>query len=209
MPASAGVFALLCGLAWRCAGGEVPLSASPATRRALLASLAALLLLLGGARLFSSVWQARGEEALNQAAIATSHKGDLLAEARSELWRSARLRPRSPTVWLALGSCERLDRNVDRAWDLTARSFALEERAETDFNLGILSFAEWDRVSAQALFVRAVWLLPRLAGSLAEEHAPGGVELDVMEAERRLESAGEIPPLPPKVDALRLTRRFP
>jgi hypothetical protein len=211
MPVPAGAFALVAGLAWRSAGGE-PLATFPRTRRALLLAGAALLLVLGATRLLASVWQARGEAALRHAAISPSNKGDLLTEARSDLGTAIRLRPRSPSAWLARGSCERLDGNTDRAWEDTARSFALEERAETDLNLGLISFAEWDRVTAQALFVRAVWLHPRLADALDESYAPGAVELDVDDAASRLDSGGGVPPLPPKAEALRLDsvrRRFP
>lgn len=209
MPVAAGPFALVAGLAFRRAGGRLPLASSPGTRRVLLAMGAALLLGLASTRLLSAIYQARGQRVLREAAAATEGKTDLLARAREDLARTVLLRPRSASAWLALGSCDRLGGEPVLAWERTARSFALEERAETDLDLGLLAAERGDLTAAHALFVRAVWLFPLLETSLDADQAPGSVQLDVEEAEARLPAGGAVPALPPEVEALRLTPRFP
>ncbi len=108
-----------------------------------------------------------------------------------------RLRPRSATALLGLGSVRRLLGDEDAAARLYLRSFLLVERAETDLNLGRVFLARGDAASAALLFVRAAWILPRLSAAVPPGGVPGGVEGALAEARVTLEKEGRVPPLPP------------
>ena len=73
-------------------------------------------------------------------------------------------------------------------------SLDLEERAETDLNLGRLAYERGRREEALAWFRRAVWILPRLAGSLPPDVDLAALEKDLEAAEAGLAHGGMPPP---------------
>jgi len=163
----------------------------------LFGASALLLLLLALARREATLRQAEGEAALQLAAQASApERASLLDISRNRLQGSLSLRRRSPTAWLALGSALRLDRNPDGAEMALMTSLDLEERAETDLNLGRLAYERGRREEALAWFRRAVWILPRLAGSLPPDVDLAALEKDLVAAEAGLAHGGMPPPSP-------------
>lgn len=198
---SCGPAAFLLGMAWRGPGrpGEKNLFLEGKSRAALasFAGAAGLVAILGGVR-WTAVWnQAAGENNLRVAALLTgAERADLIAESRTFLRRSLGLRPRSATAWLALGSTYRIEQDFASAGDAYARSLFLEERAETDFNVGLCRLRLASPESARPFFLRAVWLLPRLTDSLPAEVDATAIEAEVSRAEHELPAGGKAPPEP-------------
>ncbi|HTS01100.1 MAG TPA: O-antigen ligase family protein [Thermoanaerobaculia bacterium] len=176
LPVASGPLAFFLGLAWRRAApgraGHRPLG-SPA--RGGLAAAGAALLALAVVRTVAVSSQAEGEILLREAAALPADAGPereaLLSASGEMLGRTVALRPRDATALLALGSVAWLERDLQGAHTLYARSVALEERAESDLNLGRAALSLGREAESDALFRRAVWILPRLAEAL-----PAGVD---------------------------------
>jgi O-antigen ligase len=195
----AGPAAFIAGLAFRAVARESEEPPRPGGRpwaTPVLAVAAILLALLSATRGVSVLRQAEGEAALRAAAEAPLPARPYLLEmSRTALDGSAALRSRFAPTWLALGSNYRLDRNLDAAESAFRRSLALEERAETDLNLGRVAFEKGNRDEAMALFRRAVWILPRLRLSLPAELDVSELEDELKEVESGLARGGSAPPL--------------
>ena len=178
----AGPAAFILGLAFHAIATPAP--AGPGTGRfgksIGLAAAALLLAALAAARGLAVVRQGEGEAALRAAAASPSERPYLLDRARRALVTSVAFRGRCATAWLALGSTYRLDRNLQAARRAFQTSLSLEERAETDLNLGRLEFESGNREVAMDLFRRAVWILPWLGSAL-----PSGVDREALVAETK------------------------
>ncbi len=194
IPMAAGPMAFLAGLAVGRLGTRSLRPGRPAILLVLGAALFASTLARGAA----ARYLAAGEETLRAAALSSDAglRGALLSGARVSLTRAATLRPRGPAAWLALGSVERLEGNLAGALDATNRSFALEERAETTLNLGLIALEGGRTEVARAYFVRAVWIFPRLLQSIPQQGEPGVVEIEVRDLEARFPVSRRAPPLP-------------
>ena len=184
LPVASGPLAFLLGLGWRrAAPGRTAAAPLPAAARAGFAAAGAALLAIAIVRSAAVSSQADGEALLRDAASAPEDAGpvreELLSASKARLKRAVALRPRDATALLALGSVSWLEKDLDLARSLYARSLALEERAESDLNLGRVELALGRPDASDALFRRAVWILPRLADDL-----PPGVD--------RVRIAGEI-----------------
>jgi O-antigen ligase len=176
LPVASGPLAFLIGLAWRrTAPGLASRGAIAPASRAGLAAAGAALLVLALLRSVAVSSQAEGETLLREAASLPDEAGPereaLLSAARARLRRAVALRPRDATAVLALGSVSWLEKDLQQAHAFYARSVALEERAESDLNLGRASRALGREAESDALFRRAVWILPRLSDAL-----PPGVD---------------------------------
>ncbi len=196
----AGPSALVLGLAFRSVAEETSPTPVVARRwRAIgLAAGALLLATLAATRGLAVLRQAEGEAALHTAADAPSADRPYLLElARTALRQSVTLRSRFATAWLALGSAYRLDRNLEAADTALETSLALEERAETDLNLGRVESETGNHEEAMALFRRAVWILPRLRLSLPPEVDGPAMERELKAMEAELPSGGSPPALRP------------
>ena len=195
---ASGPAAFLAGLAFRriASGREAP--SNRLTRSVVLAS-ALLLVALAGVRSFTTFEQAAGESFLRNAASAPEEAGperaELLGAADSRLERVVTLRPRSATALLAWGSVLSLKGQRERAYALYARSAGLEERAESDLNLGRAAAALGHMEEARDLFVRTVWIQPRLLDALPSEERERAASA-VQKAEAGLGHGGRVPPLP-------------
>jgi hypothetical protein len=198
----AGPGALVLGLAFRSVAEEASPPPTPTGNRRWkaigLAAAAVLLACLAAARGLAVLRQAEGEAALQAAAAAPfGDRPYLLELARKTLRQSVSLRSRFATAWLALGSTYRLDRNLEAAHAAFETSLALEERAETDLNLGRLEAETGNHEAATALFRRAVWILPRLLHSLPPEVDRLTLESELKAIEAELPRGGSPPPLRP------------
>lgn len=193
-----GPIAFLSGLALRALGPGDP---SWAVTKWLARGTSLVLLSLGLARAAATYLQAVGEDELRAAAVTTGEeRSALLRDARSDLQESVRLRPRKPMTWIALGSTERLRGDLEAARRAMRRSFDLEERAETDANLGRLELLGGKAAAASALYARACWIFPDLlerSGAVPPEADPAGIEREIKEAEAALSKGGRAPSLPP------------
>jgi tetratricopeptide (TPR) repeat protein len=105
------------------------------------------------------------------------------------------LHPRAATAVLAWGSVQSLKGERERAYALYARSVGLEERAESDLNLGRAAAALGRVEEARALFARSVWIQPRLLDALPPEER-GAAAAAVKKAEKDLGHGGSVPPRP-------------
>ena len=191
-----GPFALLAGLALARIGGPVAPPLRPAAKAGLV--LVAILLAAGATvRLGSGLALARAESELRAASVTTgSERRDLATSALAHARLAVALRPRLATAHLALGSARASLGDVDGAVAAMGRSLALEERAETLLNLGLLSLARGDGTTARDFFVRAVWLLPKLASAIPPLGDPDAVVAETKRLEANLASGGLPPPLP-------------
>ncbi len=191
-----GPFALLAGIALARIGGPVAPPVRPAAKTGLV--LVALLLTAGAMlRLGSGLALARAESELRAAPTTTGpEKRDLAASALTHARLAVALRPRQATSHLALGSALASLADVDGAFAAMERSLALEERAETLLNLGLLSLARGDDATAREVFVRAVWLFPNLAAAIPPAGDPDAVLAEVARLKADLASGGAPPPLP-------------
>ncbi|MCL4810344.1 MAG: hypothetical protein KJ062_21495, partial [Thermoanaerobaculia bacterium] len=184
----AAPFSFLAGLSLaRVGGGLAP------RRGAATAGLGALALLLAagaGTRLAA-------ETALRAAPAATgAGRVDLLDGALEDARRAVALRTRHGRSHLAHGSALAARGDVAGAVAAMERSVALEERAETLLNLGRLAVARGDLDAAKPLFLRAVWVLPRLASAIPPAGDPDAVVGDARALEAALARGGSPPPLP-------------
>jgi O-antigen ligase len=191
-----GPFALLAGLSLARTGGRVEPGAGPAWKAGL--ALGALLLAAGATvRLAAGLALSRAESAMRVVpATAGAPRAELVVSAFADARRAVALRPRLATAHLALGSARAAQADVDGAVQAMERSLALEERAETLLNLGRLALAKGDDVTARACFVRAVWLIPRLAAAIPSAGEPDAVVAETARREAALSSGGVPPPLP-------------
>lgn len=167
--------------------------------RAALGACALVLAALAAARALGTIEQAEGEILLRDAASAPDEaapeRAELLSAADARLGRAVALRPRSATAVLAWGSVKALRGEPERAYELYARSAGLEERAESDLNLGRAAAALGRPDEARALFARSVWIQPRLLDALPPGERDGAASA-VRRAEEGLARGGGVPPLP-------------
>ncbi len=198
---ASGPAAFLAGVALRRITGDEGTPDLPVRSRALFVTLALLLVALAAARSLATFAQAEGEALLRDAASApeeaASEKAELLSAANARLAQAIALRPRSATALLAWGSVHALRGERELAYTLYSRSVRLEERAESDLNLGRAARALGRGQEALGLFIRAVWIQPRLVDALP----PGerdAVAAAVASAEAGLERGGRVPPAPPR-----------
>jgi hypothetical protein len=201
LPVASGPLAFLLGVAWRrSAPGRVGATTGPAGARGLFAAAGALLLAVALARGAAVSSQAEGEALLRDAAAAPDDAGpvreELLGAAGMRLRRAVAIRPREATALLALGSVSWVGNDLRQARALYTRSIALEERAESDLNLGRVERALGHEASADALFRRAVWILPRLVDALPPGVERARVVADVDGAAAGLARGGRAPALP-------------
>jgi len=195
---ASGPAAFLAGLAFRRIGPGAESRPSRGTR-ATVGAYALLLVALAAVRSFTALEQADAETFLRDAASAPEEaapeRAELLSAADSHLGRVVTLRPRAATALLAWGSVQSLKGQRERAYALYARSVGLEERAESDLNLGRAAAALGRMEEARALFARSVWIQPRLLDALPPEER-NGAAATVKEAEDGLRHGGRVPPLP-------------
>lgn len=195
---ASGPAAFLAGLALRRID---PGAESPPSRgtRAAVGTCALLLVALEAMRSFATLEQTDGENFLRDAASApreaAPERAELLSAADARLGRAVTLRPRAATAVLAWGSVQSLKGERERAYALYARSVRLEERAEGDLNLGRAAAALGRLEEARALFVRCVWIQPRLLDAVPPEERDGAAAA-VKKAEEGLGRGGRVPPLP-------------
>jgi tetratricopeptide (TPR) repeat protein len=198
---ASGPAAFLAGTALRRVEGDEERPDVPVRGgRAFFATLALFIVALAAVRSLATFAQAEGETLLREAASApedaASQKAELLSAANARLARTVALRPRSATALLAWGSVQSLRGEHELSYALYARSVRLEERAEGDLNLGRAAAALGREQEARALFVRSVWIQPRLLDALP----PGerdAVAAAVASAEEGLTHGGPVPPAPP------------
>lgn len=195
---ASGPAAFLAGLALRRIG---PGAESPPDRlaRAVVGAGALILVALAAVRSFATLEQADGERFLRDAASApeeaATERAELLSAADARLGRAVTFRPRAATAVLAWGSVQSLKGERERAYALYARSVSLEERAESDLNLGRAAAALGRLEEARALFARSVWIQPRLLDALPPEERDGAAAA-VKKAEESLGRGGSVPMLP-------------
>jgi hypothetical protein len=201
LPVASGPLAFFAGLAWRrLAPGRAAGEALSLRARALFAAAGAALLALVLLRSVAVSSQAEGETLLREAASLPNEAGPeravLISGARARLRRAVALRPRDATALLALGSVSWLEGDLELAYSDYARSVALEERAESDLNLGRVSRMLGREAESDALFRRALWILPRLADALppAVDRARLAAEVDAAAA--ALAQGGRAPAFP-------------
>jgi tetratricopeptide (TPR) repeat protein len=200
--ATAAPIAFVAGLAFHRIGvigvnGGSPRQAASLPPRTHLLVFVVLLSSLAALRCVAWLTQARAEAELHAAGMSQGAQRDrFLSRARHSLETSVQARPRKASAWLALGSVARLEGSREESLRHTLHSLWLEERAETDFNLGLLSLEMGRTDEARALFVRAVWILPRLLNAIPEGGDPGLVEMELREAEARISDGASAPKLP-------------
>jgi len=177
---SAGPAAFVLGLAFRAPAPPVPGDPAPSPGLAgALGALALLTLGTAGVRFAAVSLQADGELRLQATdTFQGAARSDLNDSARRQLKRALALRPMSASGWIALGSTYREDRDWENAFLAYVRSLSIEERTETDFNIGLVVLAGPNPGRAIAFFRRALWILPRLADSL-----PPAVDADALTRE--------------------------
>jgi tetratricopeptide (TPR) repeat protein len=195
---ASGPAAFLAGVALRRIEGEEDRQDVPVRGgRAFFATLALLLVALASVRTLATFAQAEGETLLKEAASApeeaASEKIELLSAANARLARAVALRPRSATALLAWGSVQSLRGERELSYALYARSVRLEERAESDLNLGRAAAALGRGQEARALFVRSVWIQPRLLDALPPGERDAVADA-VASAEEGLAHGGRVPP---------------
>jgi O-antigen ligase len=185
---SVGPAAFVFGLAVRPPARSAPPERGPSPRlAALLGVLALLTLVTAGVRFAAVSLQADGELRLQATeTYQGAERSDLNDSARRQLKRALALRPMGASGWIALGSTYREDRDWENAFLAYVRSLSIEERAETDFNIGLVVLAGPNPEKAIPFFRRALWILPRLADSL-----PPAVDADALARENR-ETAGRL-----------------
>ncbi|MEO8585172.1 MAG: O-antigen ligase family protein [Acidobacteriota bacterium] len=195
---ASGPAAFLAGLAIR----HVAAGAESTPRRGVRAAVVAyalLLIALAAIRSFATLGQADGENLLRNAAAApeeaATERAELLSAADARLARAVTLRPRAATAVLAWGSVQSLEGDREKAYALYARSVSLEERAESDLNLGRAAAALGRLEEARALFARTVWIQPRLLDALPAEERERAAAA-VRNAEEGLGRGGSVPPFP-------------
>jgi len=199
---ASGPAAFLAGVALRRIAGGGPEHPSPIRgARVLLATLGVLIAALATVRSLATLAQAEGENLLRDAASApeeaAAERAELLSAAGVRLERAIALRSRSATALLALGSVHALRGERESAYALYARSVRLEERAESDLNLGRAALSLGRTDEASALFRRSVWILPRLLEALPPEVDREQLAVEIDAAAQALPRGGRAPGLPP------------
>jgi O-antigen ligase len=202
IPVASGPAAFLAGVALRrIAGGGAERLSLFRGSRVLLATLGLLVAVLAAGRSLATLAQAEGEDLLRDAASApeeaAAERAELLSAAGVRLERAIAFRPRSATALLALGSVYALRGERDLAYALYARSVRLEERAESDLNLGRAALSLGRTDEAIALFRRSVWILPRLLEALPPEVDREQLAIEIDAAAQALSHGGHAPGLPP------------
>ena len=197
---ASGPFGFVAGLSLRRLGGTAP-AATPrrALRSVLFTALAAFLLAVTGIRFAAGWLQARGESELRGAGLLEgTGRAEMNDSARRRLRSALDLRSKCATAWIALGSTWRLDRDWERAFLAYARSLSIEERAETDFNLGLVAAqgSPEGRAKAVEFWRRAIWIFPRLLEALPLDADAEAMKRSLDEAEARLRAGGKPPDLP-------------
>jgi O-antigen ligase len=179
---SAGPAAFAFGLAFRELSRAGFAEPSPSPRLAALLGVLALLTLgTAGLRFAAVSLQADGELRLQATdTFEGAERSDLNDSARRQLKRALALRPMSASGWIALGSTYRTDRDWENAFRAYVRSLSIEERTETDFNIGLVVLNGSAPEKATGFFRRALWILPRLADSL-----PPSVDAEALTRENR------------------------
>ena len=163
-----GPAAFTLGLALRALARSNP-EESRASPRLALALLALAVVTIGtaGIRFAAVSFQADGELRLQATdTYQGSARSEMNDSARRQLHRALALRPMSASCWIALGSTYRVDHDWENAFLAYARSLSIEERTETDFNLGLVVLKGSAPEKAPEFFRRSLWILPRLAESL-------------------------------------------
>ncbi len=165
---AAGPAAFTLGLAFRALADRGPEEGRPSPRFAsALGALAVVTAAVTGIRFAAVCLQADGELRLQATdAFQGAARTEMNDSARRQLRRALALRPMSASCWIALGSTYRLDGDWEDAFLAYARSLAIGERTETDFNLGLVVLKGSAPEKAPAFFRRSLWILPRLADSL-------------------------------------------
>src|ERR1019366_7323533 len=197
---ASGPAAFLAGVALRRIARGGPESPSPIRgARVLLATLGLLIAVLAAVRSLATLAQAVGENFLRGAASApaAAERAELLSTSCVRLERAIALRSRSATALLALGSVHALRGEREGAYALYARSVRLEERAESDLNLGRAALSLGRTDEANALFRRSVWILPRLLEALPPEVDREQLAVEIDAAAHALPRGGHAPGLPP------------
>jgi tetratricopeptide (TPR) repeat protein len=177
LPLAVGPAAFAFGLALRALAHSPRGDARPSPRLATLLILMAVLTAgTAGIRIAAVSLQADGELRLRAThAFEGAARSDMNDSARRQLKRALSLRPMSASGWIALGSTYRIDHDWENAFLAYTRSLSIEERAETDFNLGLVVLNGSAPEKAVAFFRRALWILPRLSDSL-----PPAVDADAL-----------------------------
>lgn len=195
---SAGPAAFVLGLAFRTLAPAAPAEPARSPRlAALLGGLALVTLGTAGVRFAAVSLQADGELRLQATdTFQGAARSDLNDSARRQLKRALALRPMSASGWIALGSTYREDRDWENAFLAYVRSLSIEERTETDFNIGLVVLAGANPGRATGFLRRALWILPRLADSL-----PPAVDAEALTRENaataaRLRAGARPPELP-------------
>jgi O-antigen ligase len=179
---AAGPAAFALGLAFHALARRGPEEDRPSPRLALaLAALAVVTVGVAGIRFAAVSLQADGELRLQATdTFQGAARSEMNDSARRQLRRALALRPMSASGWIALGSTYRIDRDWEKAFLAYVRSLAIEERTETDFNLGLVVLKGAAPEKAGAFFRRSLWILPRLADSL-----PAAVDADAIRRANR------------------------
>lgn len=136
---------------------------------------------------------------------------ELLLERPNEIRNAVEVLPRvseraaaaAPSIpgdsrgWVLAGSCQLVAGNTDRALEFYRRALATGERAEIHLNLGRAEALLARLDSAQAAFVRSVWISPALLRAVPPGFAaPVTAEITRLESELRAGKLSAPPPLP-------------
>lgn len=172
-------------------------------KAALAAATAAVLVLL----VRPEIVRYRAERQLASANAAF----ELLLERPNEIRNAVEVLPRvseraaaaAPSIpgdsrgWVLAGSCQLVAGNTDRALEFYRRALATGERAEIHLNLGRAEALLAQLDSAQAAFVRSVWISPALLRAVPPGFAaPVTAEITRLELELRAGKLSAPPPLP-------------
>ncbi len=195
---SVGPVAYALGLSVRMGRRPAEPTPSAAPRLAVALGLVAVLLFgTAAVRLSAVSLQADGELRLQATPVFQgAARSELNDSARRQLKRALALRPMSPTGWIALGSTYRIDEEWENAFLAYTRSLSIEERGETDFNLGLVVLAGTHPEKAVAFFRRGVWILPALTKMLPPVVDRAALQSSIDEAAAALPKGGRTPDLP-------------
>ncbi len=195
---SVGPAAFAAGLACRSLSRTASAGQAASPRLALLLGVLALLTLgTAGVRFTAVSLQADGELRLQATdTFEGAERSDLNDTARRQLKRALALRPMSASGWIALGSTYRTDRDWENAFLAYVRSLSIEERTETDFNIGLVVLNGSAPEKAIGFFRRALWILPRLADSLPPSVDADALTRENAETAAKLRSGARPPELP-------------
>lgn len=195
---AAGPAAFTLGLALRALTRSSQEKNGPSRTQALaLLALAAATLCTAGIRIAAVSLQADGELRLQATEVVKgAARSQMNDAARRQLRRALSLHPMNASCWIALGSTYRVEQDWEKAFHAYARSLAIEERTETDFNLGLVVLKGPTPEKAPAFFRRSLWILPRLAESLPATVDVEAIQRANRETAARLGSGARPPELP-------------